>query len=108
MRQDVNIPLILTVGVVSVLLLVVVILGAQAWFAYQRELERQRKWAAAPVIREMVTLQDLRSQQLASLGKYAWADQQKQTVVIPIEQAISVVAADPSLLLRKPTTQPSH
>lgn len=108
MRQDINIPVVLTVGVVSVLLLVVVVLGAQAWFSYQKELERQRKWAVPPVIREMVSLQDLRSAQLASLTKYAWADANQQAVVIPIDQAMSAVAADPSLILKRPATQPAR
>jgi len=41
--QDVNVPVIVTVGIIGSLLLVVIIIGIQAWFQYEMQQERQAK-----------------------------------------------------------------
>lgn len=44
-KQEVNSPLIVTVGVVSVILLVVIAIGCEAWFRYEEAQEVAAKWA---------------------------------------------------------------
>lgn len=44
MRQEVNAPLIITVGVLSTLLLVVVMFGTEAWFVKEERDEIAGKW----------------------------------------------------------------
>ncbi len=44
MRQEVNAPLIITVGVLSTLLLVVVMFGTEAWFVKEERDEIAEKW----------------------------------------------------------------
>ena len=41
--QDINVPLILTIGIISTILLVVIVIGTQAWFRYEQQLEYQQK-----------------------------------------------------------------
>ena len=43
-KQDVNAPLILTIGVVSGLLLLVIVFGLEAWFVWEEQTETERKW----------------------------------------------------------------
>ena len=44
MRQEVNAPLIVTVGVLSTLLLIVVMFGTEAWFVKEERDEIAEKW----------------------------------------------------------------
>jgi hypothetical protein len=44
MKQEVNAPLILTVGVVSALLLLAIIFGLEAWFVREESAEVTQKW----------------------------------------------------------------
>jgi hypothetical protein len=97
-RQDINFALVFTIGVTSILLLVVIVVGAQAWYAYEAQNEFARKWSGPPVIRELTTLPDLKAGQLANLGKYDWTDREKQLVTIPIEQAMAHVLQNPQVL----------
>ena len=43
-KQDVNAPLILTIGVVSGLLLLVIVFGLEAWFVREETTEIDGKW----------------------------------------------------------------
>jgi hypothetical protein len=43
-KQDVNAPLIVTIGVVSGLLLLVSVFGVQAWFVREEREEITQKW----------------------------------------------------------------
>ena len=47
MKQEVNAPLIFTVGIVAALLLLVFIIGTQAWFLAAERDEIARKWEQA-------------------------------------------------------------
>jgi len=44
MRQEVNAPLIVTVGVLSTLILIVVMFGTEAWFVKEERDEIAEKW----------------------------------------------------------------
>jgi hypothetical protein len=108
MRQDINFPLLLTVGVTGALLLFVIVEAAQAWFLYERGKEQERKWTAPAVVRDLTTLPDLKNEQLARLNRYSWVDKNKQTAIIPIDAAIEHVARNPEVITRRPTTRPAN
>jgi len=87
-RQNINIPLIATVGFISAILLFVIAIGLQAWFHNEVDDERaikhqgQTNWKLA----EQNMTQDER------LNAYRIVDADKQTVTIPIDEAISLTA----------------
>jgi hypothetical protein len=64
-KQDVNAPLILTVGVVSGLMLLVIMFGLEAWFGYEETREIDQKWRDNPPTAQ---LDEIRSGQLAKIG----------------------------------------
>lgn len=88
-HHDVNVTLLLTVGGIGTLLLVVLVLGTQAWFRYETLGEAQTK-IIAPVSGE---LQQLQQQQMARLQGGRWVDAQQQTATIPIERAMQLTIA---------------
>jgi type II secretory pathway pseudopilin PulG len=91
--RDLNVPLILTIGIVSILLLIVIIVGTQAWFRYEVRQEFEQK----VVQQEFEALQSLNREQRQRLtGPAQWEDPQAGTVSVPIDQAIDrlVTAGD--------------
>ena len=79
-KQEVNSALIVTVGAISSLLLVVIIIGLQAWFTYEERLEVQQKWAQS----KNVQLETLLEQQRAAIA-------QRGPTTIPIDQAMKTL-----------------
>ncbi len=92
-KQDVNAPLLLTVGVVSALLLLVVVFGTQAWYVREERDEIAAKWEVS----KNVQLEDLRARQWANI-------QRAGPTTIPIDKAIQVIIQTGGKL---PTTQPA-
>ena len=81
-RQQANVPLILTIGTVSGVLLLVLTIGVQSWFLRETQVEVIRKW-------ENVAPQPLTSQRAAQ-----WANlhpRSKSPTTIPIEDAVQYV-----------------
>jgi hypothetical protein len=88
--RDMNMPLILTIGIVGAILVFVVVVAIEAWFYAQQSQERQAKSLAV----QNQTLVDNRVQQLRALEGYRWVDQGKGVVAIPIDRAIALTATD--------------
>jgi len=86
--QDINVPVILTVGVISSILLAVIIIGIQAWFQYEMQQERQAK------IIEAVDpeLQSLNNAAASKLKGGQWADADRQRVTLSIDRAMNQVS----------------
>jgi hypothetical protein len=87
-RQEVNTPLILTIGIVSGLLLVVIAIGVEAWFRFEERGEVAAKSRGAV----HAPLAELHARQAKELASYGWASQGQgeQAVlrpVIPLEDA---------------------
>jgi hypothetical protein len=98
-KQDVNAPLIVTIGIISGLLLLVIVFGLQAWFVREEQAEIAGKWAEAgksPYV-------DLRAAQRATIEK-GGVDEQTKARTIPIEQAMQVIIQTGGKL---PSTQPA-
>jgi hypothetical protein len=90
-KQEVNSPLIITTGLISIILLVVAAMGTEAWFRYEEQAEVAGKWSVS----ENAWLHDIQKAQAEHLnGRPVAADQKTKTM--PIDQAIdAVVKANP-------------
>lgn len=88
MKNDVDVPLVITIGAVSVILLVVIIIGTQAWFMSEEREERAALWEEAP----NVAVINLLNRQRERINSYRWEDRQKQTVAIPVSEAMRIMA----------------
>jgi hypothetical protein len=84
--SDMNLPLILTIGVVGAILVFVLIIGIEAWFYAQQQEERQAK---SLMVRHPMLL-DNRIQQLRNLEGYRWVDQANGVVTIPLDRAMAL------------------
>lgn len=101
-KQDVNAPLIVTIGVVSGLLLLVTVFGLQAWFVREEREEIAEKWDMSP----NTWLNDIRAAERANIERTGSFDEGGAKVrKIPIEQAMQVIAQTNGKL---PATQPSQ
>ena len=78
-RQDMNVPMIITITLLSVVLLVVIVAGVDAWFRWEFQREHEAK-IAATVYPELA---ELRAEQQASLD----------TAPITIDDAMEQVVA---------------
>lgn len=87
--QDVNVPMLLTVGIISAILLVVIIVGVEAWFRDQVRMENQTKVFAYhdPAVTARVTPQP-------ALNQVRWADKDHHWVTIPIDQAMAAIVKE--------------
>jgi hypothetical protein len=92
-KQEVNSPLIVTVGVISGLLLLVVVFGTQAWFVREERDEITQKWEVS----KNVQLDELRTSQHAKI-------QAAGPTTLPIEKAMRVIVQTGGKL---PSTQPA-
>lgn len=86
MRQEVNAPLIVTVGVLSTLLLIVVMFGTEAWFVKEERDEIAEKWEVS------------KNEQLATLLS------EQRAKINGIDGAIKKIVASGGKL---PATQPA-
>ena len=89
-QENLNIPMIATVGVVSVVLTAATVIAVQAlYFNYAAD-EIERKVVAAPTADADSKL----AEQIAKLSRYSWANREKQIVTIPIERAMRLVVQE--------------
>lgn len=103
-KQQINIPVVVTVGVISGLVLIVLLLGTQAWYSHEEAAESAAKGAGYQPSEFVVQ----REQQRADLKSAHWADHTGQTVMIPIDQAMDlIVQSGGKLPSTQPTTQPA-
>lgn len=89
-RQDANVPLLAVIGAVSVLLILIIVIGVEAWFLSEQNAEIARKFDNTPV----TWLQELKTEQQAKLETTRWVDRGKGIVQIPIEEAMKLIVKD--------------
>ena len=108
-KNDINVPLVFTIGVTGALLLAVVLVGVRAWFTYEYD-ELAAEKNAAHVPEELVALKNT---QLEHLKGGEWVNDGRgnhAAVTIPIRQAMNLVAAahghPATLPAREPVVEP--
>lgn len=99
-KQDVNVPLVLTIGVVAGLLLIVGVIGVQGWYQDAANDEIAAKYIPYDKDNDLTRL---KAGQLDNLSRYHWVDKSHNVVAIPIDAAMSEVVQTQGNL---PTTQP--
>lgn len=103
-KQEVNIPLALTIGLISGIMLLVMTFGMQAWYENAEQSIMAEKLQDAPKS-DFVQLKD---DQANSIKEYGWADPSHARVRIPIAKAMELmVKYDGKLPATMPTSQPT-
>lgn len=96
---DVDVPKVVTIGVVSVLVLVVVLVGTHGYYLkYEREEFAAKNYDAANPLLDQVN-----KASAEHLGTYRWVNPERSGAGIPIDLAVRVAAQAKG---RPPTTQP--
>jgi hypothetical protein len=100
-KQEVNVPLIVTIGIIGGILVLVCVIGVQAWFQSEEQNEIALKAQEAEQ-RPDNWLSVLQDSQKAAIGVATttqpsttdahWADQKKGTVAIPVAQAMDYLS----------------
>ena len=98
-KQGINIPMLVTTALVSILVLVVLIAGTEAWFNASMQQETDVKETMDNPSEFAVA----RAKQAQSLERVGWTDSSQKAVTIPIEQAMQIMVQSKGNL---PTTQP--
>jgi hypothetical protein len=98
-KQEVNVSLLLTIGIVSGILLLVIVIGTQAWYQSEEMQEIALKAhdateRALSPDSPTVTFAELKQgQELALDAKPHWVDEKKKDrVTVPIGQAMAYLA----------------
>jgi hypothetical protein len=105
MKQEVNVPLVATIGIVSVVLLVVIVIGTSAWYLAADQEVTASNFEEYPD-QSVITLQ---SSQLMRINSPAhWLDADHKVAAIPIDQAMQVViATQGNVSVAAPAAQPA-
>ena len=98
-KQEANVPLVLSIGIVSGMLLLVIVIGVQAWYQSEENSETAAKADEFP----NTTLIDLKQSQIDNISDYRWVDKANHVVSIPIDRAIDIYVQTNG---NPPATQP--
>jgi hypothetical protein len=99
-KQEVNVPLILTLGAVSGIILLVTIIGVESWY----DGAEQDEIAAQNIEFPNTDLKDLQDGQKTFLERTQWTNKDHNAVAIPIEKAMAELIKTHGVL---PTTEPA-
>jgi hypothetical protein len=100
-KQEINVPLVFTIGVVSGFLLITIVIGVQAWYLSEEQGEIEAKADTSPV-QVLVDGKELK-RHLEEDGPH-WTDKSRKVLNIPLSQAMDLVIQNNGKL---PTTQPT-
>ena len=89
-RDDLNVPMIATVGAVSVILTIASVFAVQSLYFSYANSENHRKVIEAPTSNADSRL----AEQEAKLARYSWISRENGTVTIPIERAMRLVVEE--------------
>jgi len=98
-KQEVNVPLILTIGIVAGIMILVIVIGTQAWFQGEEanEIALKAQEASARALdpnSPTVTFAELKQGQKDALAaKPHWVDEtKKDRMTMPIDDAMNYLA----------------
>jgi hypothetical protein len=86
-QDDTNSPLIITIGAMSGFLVIVAVIGLQAWFMREEQEELNEKYAGS--VNYQLTA--LRHDQQANISSYRWIDREKQIAAVPVDEAMKLL-----------------
>ena len=88
-REQTNVPLLVTIGAISGVMLVVLGIGLEAWYLREVQQAVTAKWDNVPI----QPLTDNRAAQWQNISTYHWVDEKHTKAAIPITEAMKIVAA---------------
>lgn len=88
--EDVNVPLMVTLGIVAVVVVYLSITFMTAWFYKYQQAEIERK----VISQKFESLAKLEREQTEKLSSYRWVDKEKGIVAIPIDRAMELIVAE--------------
>lgn len=100
-RDDLNVPMIATVGVVSVVLTIATVYAVQALYFEQANSENERKVVLSPTVDADSRL----AEQEAKISRYSWIKRSDGVVAIPIDRAMQLIV-DEYLFKKAATVNP--
>lgn len=89
-KENLNIPMIVTVGLISVVVTAVSVIAVQALYYSYATNETQRKVIEAPTADADSKL----AEQIAKLSRYSWTNRKKGVVTVPIERAMRLIVQE--------------
>jgi hypothetical protein len=98
-RDDMNVPMITGIGVISVAVTVATIFAVQAIYVRYTNAELERKVVQVPA----ATSDSKLAEQEAKLSRYSWVDRSKGVTTIPVERAMQLVVREMQTDLSDPT-----
>jgi hypothetical protein len=98
-KEDVNSQLIITIGAMSGFMVIVVVIGLQAWFMSEEKREMDEKYADA----QNPELVELRKEEHTKISTYRWIDKDRKIAAIPVDDAMTMLIQNKGKL---PATQP--
>lgn len=93
LREDVNTPMLIAIGLLSVLFVISLVIALMAMYyqAERHELKRKAQYT------EYVELREIIFQQKIQLSRYEWIDRDAGILSVPIEVAMARVVEEQSL-----------
>ncbi len=88
--DDLDMSMITVTGIVSSILTFIIIVAVQVMYHDYYQSEFQRKEVDTPI----ATSNAIIANQKENLGKYAWLNEDKTKVALPIDQAMSMTVAE--------------
>jgi hypothetical protein len=105
-KQEVNVPLVVTIGIISGILILVSVIGTQAW--YQSEEENQIAIVSHEADERPAPenwLKGIQEKGKAAIdGQPHWVDQKNGVVAIPVSEAMDYLSKNGGTL---PATRPT-
>ena len=89
-KENLDIPMIVTVGIVSTVLTIASVIGVQALYLSYMARETDQKITFVPTADADSKL----AEQDAKLAKYGWANRETGQAIVPIDRAMALVTAD--------------
>ncbi len=84
--EDVDISLVITIAVVSIVLVYVSIVAMSAWYFRYERVELEKK----AVSQRYESLINLQTEQLERINTYRWIDEKGGILAIPIDRAVEI------------------
>jgi hypothetical protein len=105
MKDAVNIPVIVTISIIGSLMVMVLVVGVQAWFLWEVNREVAVKWENTK--QEPYT--SLRKAQLEEISSYRWVEPDAKMVAMPVQAGMErLIASGGKMPTSKPSTQPTR
>jgi len=89
-KDQVNIPVIVTLSFISGFMILILMVGVQAWYLWEVKREIEVKWANSKP-EQMTALMDAQKAHVHGDSAYQWVDKEKGLVAVPVEAGMKML-----------------